>query len=645
MRSDEGDKPSFSRAILMRVWGYARPYLPRILIMLVVVLLMNGVGLVPPLLMRDLIDNALPNGDGSRLNLLALGMVAVPILSGLLGMAQRYIGAVIGESVICDLRCAVYNHLQLMSLRFFTDTKTGEIMSRLNNDVVGAQRAVSSTLVSLVSNAVAAIATVAIMISLDWRLTLISMIVLPLFLLPGKTGAPILRRIVRQQMTLNAQLNALANETLNVSGALIVKLFGRTETETSRYAARAGAVRDIGVRQALVGQSFGLIFSLTAAVGTAIVFWVGGQLVLSGVITTGTIVAFGVYLSQLYGPLSALANARVDVATALVSFERVFEVVDMPIEIAELPAPVVLTHVTGRVEFDRVSFSYFRSADAKPGGLSNVVRRGRAEVVGALTGALASDSKSESSTAEIPPAEVPLMLALENVSFTADPGQLIALVGPSGAGKTTTTYLLPRLYDPTDGRITIDGHDLRELSLSTLAENIGMVTQETYLFHDTIRANLLYAKPNASQAEIESACQAANIAEMIESLPERYDTVVGERGYRLSGGEKQRIAIARVILKDPRILVLDEATSHLDSRSEALIQAALERVMAGRTSIVIAHRLSTILKADRIVVLDHGQVVESGTHRDLMARGGLYAHLFETQFQRVDDEALFAATA
>jgi ATP-binding cassette subfamily B protein len=558
-----------------------------------------------------------------------------------------------------------------MPLRFFTHTKTGELMARLNNDVVGAQQAISSTAVALVSNLVAVVGTLAVMLSLDWRLTIASVLILPLFIFPARRVGRLLRRVTRESFRLNAQMNALMNETLNVSGALLVKLFGRTADETSRFAQRAGRVRDIGVRQALIGRWFFLGLGLVSAVGTAVVFWIGGWLVLQESLTVGTIVAFSVYLTQLYGPLAALTNARVEFATSLVSFERVFEVLDLPQEITDRPGAIALPRVRGAVRFEDVWFTY--QDPARAAGLAEVARwrwpgssgvlmdtpsdraaRRAAAFDGRLNGAPTAADAPPSVAAEhgaleaasagdgAPPGEADAAIAaaegrwaLAAVSFAVEPGQLVALVGPSGAGKTTITYLLPRLYDPTRGRITIDGHDLRDVALDALAAHIGMVTQETYLFHDTIRANLLYAKPDATDAELEAACRIANIHDFIASLPEGYDTIVGERGYRLSGGEKQRLAIARVVLKDPAILVLDEATSHLDSESEALIQAALERVMRGRTSIVIAHRLSTVLAADVILVLDRGRIVEQGTHAELLARGGLYARLFETQFRGV----------
>jgi len=609
------------------------------------ILAITLLGLVPPLLYRDLIDHALPSRDFGRLNLLALGMIAIPLVSGVVGVFQRYLSSSIGEGIIYDLRRALFEHMQRMSLRFFTNTKTGELMSRLNNDVVGSQQAITSTLVSIFTNSFAVVSTLTIMLSLEWRLTLASVAILPLFLLPSRRIGQTLRRITRESLSNNAQMNALMNETLNVSGALLVKLFGRAPDEQRRFDERAGRVRDIGIRQAVVSRWFFLGLSLVSAVGTAVVFWLGGQLVLQGAFTVGTIVAFGAYLTQLYGPLSSLTNARVEFATSMVSFERVFEVLDLPVEIKDRPGAVDLGRVRGEVRFERVSFSYRESEGAPgqaPAGLSEVQRwdwqsladrsrgRGDRRAYPPAEQADGGDGRAEA------PGEVESepRWALREVSFEIRPGQLAALVGPSGAGKTTITYLLPRLYDPTEGRIFVDGLDLRDVTLRSLSAQIGMVTQETYLFHDTIRANLLYAKPDATQAEIEGACWLANLHDFIAELPEGYDTVVGERGYRLSGGEKQRLAIARVVLKDPRILVLDEATSHLDSHSEVLIQAALERVMRGRTSLVIAHRLSTVLAADVILVLDRGRLVEQGTHEDLLQRGGLYASLYETQFRR-----------
>lgn len=634
-------KVHISRALIQRVLQYARPYKGSIFVMLAMILVTTALGLLTPLIFRDLIDNVLSNsgtsyGDTSRLNLLAVGLVLIPVVSGVIRVFQRRINAGIGEGVIYDLRVALYGHLQRMSLRFFTHTKTGELMSRMNNDVVGAQNAISNTIVEMVTNLITVIATLAVMLALEWRLTILGVAVFPLFVYVAVQLGKRLREIAREQMKNNAQMNAMMNETLNISGSLLVKLFGRTEAEITRFDSRARTVRDAGITRAVMGSQFFVLISLISVIGTALVYWVGGHFVLDGAFTVGTIVAFGTYLTQLYMPLSALTTAPVDFATSVVSFERVFEILDIPLEIAERPDARTLRQVRGEIIFDNVTFRY-EVNDAML--LSDVERVGHMDNVrAALSGEpqkAAQPRSSESSQAR--------ELALTGLDFTIEPGQLVALVGPSGAGKTTLTYLIPRLYDPSEGRILLDGIDLRELSLATLAEHIGMVTQETYLFHDTIRTNLQYARADASQSELEAACKASNIHDFIAGLPDGYDTIVGERGYRLSGGEKQRIAIARVILKDPRILVLDEATSSLDSQSEALIQEALKRVQQGRTSIVIAHRLSTILAADRILVMDRGRIVESGTHAELLAAAGLYADLYETQFRRNQDDMQLSA--
>ncbi|MDX1665352.1 MAG: ABC transporter ATP-binding protein [Candidatus Promineifilaceae bacterium] len=651
IRHDEQqDRPSVSRDLLLRVWGFARPYTRQVILLLATILVITGLSLVQPLLVRDLIDNALPNENLRRLNLLALAMVAVPLLNGLVGVLQRHVSAQVGEGIIYDLRRSLYSHMQQMSLRFFTETRTGELMSRLNNDVVGAQQAVTSTLVTIVSNIVAVVSTIAIMLALEWRLTLLGLAILPLFVLPARRVGRVLRRLRRRRMEENAEMNAVMNETLNVNGALLVKLFGREAEEMGRFSQRAAAVRDIGVRSAVIGRWFFLMLSIVSAVGTAVVWWVGGYFVLRGDFTIGTIVAFGAYLTQLYGPLMSITNVPVEFAQSMVSFERVFEVMDIPLEIEEQPDATPLPAVSGRITFDDVYFSYHRPEG--PGGLAEVVRfrrgsgealvrRGRAAEEQPADGEAGRENGQaaahEAPDLDHPPAETlprEREWALANVNFDIEPGQLVALVGPSGAGKTTLTYLIPRLYDPTRGRVLIDGRDIRQVALASLADNIGMVTQDTYLFYDTIRANLLYARPGATEAEMIAAARAANIHDFIAALPDGYDTVVGERGYRLSGGERQRIAIARVILKNPSVLVLDEATSHLDSLSEALIQEALQRVMEGRTSLVIAHRLATILAADVILVMDQGRLVESGTHESLLAQGGLYASLYETQFRQ-----------
>ncbi|WP_275944766.1 ABC transporter ATP-binding protein [Phototrophicus methaneseepsis] len=626
---NDTERPNVSWALVRRVLTYARPYQGYIAGMLVMILVTTGLGLLSPLIFRELLDNVLTEGgthygDVSRLNLLALAMVAIPIVRGFISVIQRTYSATVGEGTIYDLRVALYTHLQRMSLHFFTNTKTGELMSRLNNDVVDAQRAISDTIVSLVTNIVTVIATLAVMLTLEWRLTILGLLVLPLFIFIGRRVGTQLRDIAHAQMSHNARMNAMMNETLNISGSLLVKLFGQAKTETNRFKERASDVRDAGVERAVLGSKFFMMMSLVSVIGTAIVYWVGGHLVLQGAFTIGTIVAFSTYLTQLYGPLQALTNAPVDFATSVVSFERVFEIIDLPLDIDEKPEAVQLGRANGELIFNDVTFVY----DNTITHLSEAKRFWEADEGGVLSGQGASNKKRSQARE----------LALRNVSFHIEPGQLVALVGPSGAGKTTMTYLIPRLYDPTSGHITLDGHDLRDLTLKSLADNIGMVTQETYLFHDTIRTNLIYAKPDATQEEVEAACKAANIHDFIAGLANGYDTIVGERGYRLSGGEKQRIAIARVILKDPRILVLDEATSHLDSQSEALVHEALARVQEGRTSIVIAHRLSTILAADHILVMDRGEIVEQGTHNELIAKGGLYNQLYETQFRSVDND-------
>jgi ATP-binding cassette subfamily B protein len=633
----ERESPTITRDLLLRAWTFGRPYRLRIAGLLLTILLTSGVSLVSPLLYRDLIDNAIPSGNLTLLNRLALGMIAIPILNGAIGVWQRQLNAQIGEGVICDLRRALYAHMQRMSLRFFTNTRTGELMSRLNNDVVGAQRAISSTLVTIVSNLASVIATLSIMLALEWRLTLVGLGVLPLFLWPARRVGRVLRRFRRTSMELNAEMNADMNETLNISGAMLVKLFGRENRELERFSRDAAAVRNIGVRSAVAAQWFFMLLGVIGSVGTAVIFWGGGRLVLLGTLTVGTIVAFGTYLTQLYRPLMALTNAQVEFAQSMVSFERVFEVLDLPVEIAEQPQAKALPPVEGRVEFEDVSFAYEGLMDAHEAGLEEIARftwRGGGAAL--LKRGKRQDGGAEEDRGGSGAAGTGPRWALQDIRFTIEPGQLVALVGPSGAGKTTATYLIPRLYDPTAGRILIDGHDIKEVTLNSLAANIGMVTQETYLFYDTIRANLLFARPDANDDELIGASRAANIHDFIMSLPDRYDTVVGERGYRLSGGERQRIAIARVILKDPRILVLDEATSHLDSLSEELIQNALQHVMKGRSSLVIAHRLSTVLAADKILVMDKARLVEQGTHKELLAQNGLYTTLYETQFQSRD---------
>ncbi|HVR77531.1 MAG TPA: ABC transporter ATP-binding protein [Acidimicrobiia bacterium] len=612
---EEQDRPDIDRALLRRVWSYGRPYLGGLIGVLVTIVIISGLSVVPPILIRLLVDDALPNKDIQLLTLLGVGMILVPLINALIGVAQRWWSSRVGEGIIFDLRRELFNHLQRMSLRFFTATKTGELMNRLNSDVVGSQQAITGTLVTIVSNVVSVTFVLVVMLQAEWRLTLLAVAALPLFVLPARRVAKVLRRVTQQQMEHESKMSGILQEAFNVSGALLVRLFGRWDQEAERFGDQAVLVRDLGVRRAMVGRGFFAALGLVSAVGTAAVFWVGGLMVIRDDIKVGVLVMFAALLTQLYGPLSAISNSRVEFASSLVSFERVFEVLDLETDIPDPETPEPLLPVTGRVEFSNV---WFRYQSDGPEGLEAVRRYGRRH-----------GSPEELITA---PQASTREWALRDVDFIAEPGTLTALVGPSGAGKTTISYLVPRLYDVTQGAVLIDGHDVRKVALRELSGSVGVVTQETYLFHDTIAANLRYAKPEAQLEELEVAARSANIHDMISKLPDGYDTIVGERGYRLSGGEKQRIAIARVLLEDPKVLILDEATSHLDSRSEALIQEALEKLMKGRTSVVIAHRLSTVRAADQILVIDDGEIVERGTHRSLVVANGLYAALYKTQF-------------
>ena len=634
------NKPHLTRLVLERIWQYARPYTPMVVVMLLTIVVSSVIELIPPLLARDLIDHAIPARDLSQLSLLAAGMITIPVVDALIGTVQRWVSSRIGEGIIYDLRRSMYDHIQRMSLRFFTQTKTGEIMSRFSTDVIGAQGAITNTLVSLVTNIVTLVSTLAIMLSIEWRLTLAALLVLPLLYLPARRAAGILRDISRKALELNSQMNGQLNETVNVSGALLVKVFGRQPREQERFSLSAQGVRDIGIRRALVGRWFFVVAGLVSSIGSAVLFWSGGYLAITGALSIGTIVAFISYLGRLYQPLVGLTNIQSDLVQSLVSFERVFEYIDLPVDIEDQPGAQHLQHLRGAVGFENVSFSY-RAA----GKLATPLSKGMTEYVDPSGNVFMRSGPSSGTNGE---QDVEgdgsstvkgRYWALEDISFDAQPGQLVALVGPSGAGKTTVSYLLPRLYEPQKGRVTLDGYDLRSLTLETLSDHIGLVTQETYLFHDTIRANLLYAQPTATQTKLEEACRAAYIHDVIMTMPLGYDTVVGERGYRLSGGEKQRVALARVILKNPSVLVLDEATSSLDSQSEVYIQQALNKLFVGRTSIVIAHRLSTILAADLILVFDQGRLVEQGNHQQLITLDGLYARLYKTQFRSLSKGA------
>jgi ATP-binding cassette subfamily B protein len=564
------------------------------------------VGILPPRGFKRIIDDAIPHRDLGLVNRLAALSLGLAVAQATLTVVGRWYSARIGEGLIFDLRSALHDHVQRMPLGFFTRTQTGALISRMNNDVVGAQQALTGTLGGIVSNAMDLAFTLGAMAVLEWRLTLLALIVVPAFLIPAKFVGRRLQRITRESFTLNAAMNATMTERFNVSGALLVKLFGRLDQERNEFADKAGRVRDIGVKSAMYTRTFMVALGLVGACGTAIVYGLGGRLVIQRTIELGTLVALALYVQRIYQPLTALTSARVDYMTAVVSFERVFEVLDTPRAIDDRPGAHDLVVQGGKIEADDVWFRYPAPSTVSIASLEADAR------------AALSDEPSD--------------WILKGVSFTAEPGQMVALVGPSGAGKTTLSHLVPRLYDVTSGALRVDGHDVRDITLASLAGVIGMVTQDAHLFHDTIAANLRYARPDATDAELVDACKAARIHDLIVSLPEGYRTLVGERGYRVSGGEKQRLAIARVLLKDPAIVILDEATAHLDSETEVLIQQALAEALAGRTSLVIAHRLSTIQSADQILVVDEGRIVERGTHRELVGAGGLYAELYETQY-------------
>jgi ATP-binding cassette subfamily B protein len=603
-----------SRTVLRRVWHFARPYRPLIGGFLVIIVASSLISLVPPLLFREILDQAIPGQDRGLLHLLAALIVASALADAGLALGERYLSSRIGEGVIYDLRVSLFDHVQRMPVSFFTRAQTGALTSRLNTDVMGAQRAVTGTLGSVVSNVITLVANGTAIVLLEWRFAVIALILLPLFIVPAKRVGRRLQELTRQQMDLNASMNTTMTERFNVAGALLVKLFGHLDSETKDFAARADGVRAVGVRSAVYGRTFFVALGLVGSLAAAAVYWFGGLLAIDGTLTAGTLVALATFVTRIYGPLTQLTNARVDVMTAFVSFERVFEVLDAPSPIQDRPGAVDLVAPRGRIELDDVRFAY----PDQP-----------------IVASLEAVSVPHDGERERP-------LVLDGVTATIGPGQLVALVGPSGAGKTTLSQLLPRIYDVTSGAVRIDGHDVRDLTQESLRAAIGVVSQDSHMFHDTVGNNLRYARPTATLAEVMAAVRAAQIEDLVASLPDGLDTLVGERGYRLSGGEKQRLAIARMLLKDPAIVILDEATSHLDSENEALVQEALARALAGRTSVVIAHRLSTIRAADTILVLDDGRIVQSGTHEELLASGGLYADLYRT-LMRAEREVAAAA--
>jgi ATP-binding cassette subfamily B protein len=604
-RDDSVKRHRLAPGTVRRMAGFARPYRRMLAGFLALVVVDAAIGTANPLIFREIINGGIVHHNSRLVVGLALLVAALAVVDAGLSLAQRLVSSRVGEGLIFDLRSRVFGHVQRMPLAFFTRTQTGALVSRLNNDVLGAQQAFTDTLSSVVSNLITVTIVLITMLLLNWQITLVALTLLPVFVLPARWVGRRLQSITRESYGLNAQMNTTMTERFNVSGALLVKLFGRQEEERRGFEAKAARVRDIGITQAMYSRVFMTSLLLVASLATALVYGWGGLLSVNGALDVGTVVALTAYLNRLYGPLTALSNVNVDVMTALVSFERVFEVLDLPPMIDERPDAVAIPRGAGRIEFDHVNFAYPSAEEVSLASL---------ESVAVLD-------------------QTPSTPVLFDVDFTVEPGQMVALVGPSGAGKTTISHLVPRLYDVRSGAVRLNGVDVRDATLESLGATVGVVTQDAHLFHETIRSNLLLARPEATEEELRDALRGAQILRFVDSLPAGLDTVVGDRGYRLSGGEKQRIAIARVLLKAPDIVVLDEATAHLDSESELAVQHALRTALAGRTSLVIAHRLSTVREADMILVVDGGRIVERGRHDQLMAAGGLYSELYRTQFE------------